>query len=255
MSVRRASLEEWTYVYVHRRVWREGFFVAGSLETDVTAIAERFAGGRTPWTAIVLKALALTGEAHPAINRMVFDTVFGVRVVQFDRVGVALPVLVTADGEPKARMETVFDAHRCSLAELRAELSRLREKPPARHNLLRFSETHSNNALTRTVVRLAAFTAFNFPGLLEKAGGAGLALSSLVSMHEPGLELKGAGLSPAGLSLSLGGVTERAGRVFLPLGLCYNHVVCRGDEAYAALKTLWRLLSGQGPGGYAELLR
>ena len=253
--VRKPSLEEWAFIHLHRRIWREGFFVPGTLEVDVSAILPRFAGA-PPWTAIVAKAIALMASAHPVVNRMVFATLFGLRIVEFPRVGVSLPMLLTSGGGTRAKIETLFDAQGLSLAEIRAAVSRLRHKPEGRHNLLRFCATHRNRFWNRWLVRLLVFLYFNFPSLLVKGGGAGLGLSSLVSHGEPGFDLRGAGLSPCGLSFTLGALVRQPdGRVLLPIGVCYNHLACRGDEAYAAVRALWQILTGAGPGGYDELLR
>ena len=257
-TVVKPSLEEWAAIYLHRKVWSQGFFVPASVDVDVTPIVERFSGSATPapFAAILLKAIALMGARNPSVNQMVFNTFYGTRVLKMGKVSVSLPMTFTEDGRTRARIEVIESPHELSLAEIRDRIRKLKVRELSPSSLFRFCADRPNTLLNRLRIKLMVTLLFQFPGLVAKRGGAALALSSLLHLGEEGFQLRATALSPCALSFSVGALyRSNEGRSILPLGICYNHLACRGDEAYAAVKDLWSILTGRGPGGFDDLLR
>src|SRR6476469_8303372 len=107
MPVRKATLEEWFSIYIHRKFWAQGFFVPGILDVDVTALANEYQarGQKPPYTAILVKAAAMTVAANPSVNRVVCNTIFGVRIIDLPEARVTLPVMFEHEGRVAAKLE------------------------------------------------------------------------------------------------------------------------------------------------------
>ena len=257
MSIRKPTLAEWAYIYFHERIWGRGFFVPITLDIDVTEIdhAWRAVGKTAPWTAIFLHAMARTAELHPAVNRALVKPWGQARIIDFEQVSIALPVLGEFDGKPEARIEIVRDVHRLTLAQVKDLLRSLKTRELKRTGTLTaFLRSWPNNLFTRAVVRFGIAWVELRPRYYEKTG-AGLGLSSLITVGEPGFSARPIALGPSGLGVTLTSPrTDENGRVWLDVGICFNHLVCRGDEAFVAGRTLWRMVTGRTEGGLAPYL-
>jgi pyruvate/2-oxoglutarate dehydrogenase complex dihydrolipoamide acyltransferase (E2) component len=72
---------------------------------------------------LYVKATALAVQRNPEANSILFRTLFGLRIVRFERVDVNLPITRRLDGEWTTFIATVRDAPHKSLAEIQAELA------------------------------------------------------------------------------------------------------------------------------------
>jgi pyruvate/2-oxoglutarate dehydrogenase complex dihydrolipoamide acyltransferase (E2) component len=79
---------------------------------------------------IYVKAVARTVERTPEANAILFRKLFGLRVVQFERVDVNLPITRTVDGKPLTFVATVRDAPSKTLAAIQEELTEQQRCPP-----------------------------------------------------------------------------------------------------------------------------
>src|SRR5262252_1501458 len=101
MTVRKPTLDEWFLAHQLRFMWREGFFNPGFLDVDITALLEHYdaANTRISYTALVMKALAMTAREVPEVNRAYVRTpFFGDRVIEFDHISISLPVALSENG-------------------------------------------------------------------------------------------------------------------------------------------------------------
>jgi pyruvate/2-oxoglutarate dehydrogenase complex dihydrolipoamide acyltransferase (E2) component len=74
-------------------------------------------------TAVYVKALALAIRRNPRANALLFRTLTGYRIVQFDDVDVNLPIVRNLGGKPVTFIGTIRRAAEKSLAEIQKELT------------------------------------------------------------------------------------------------------------------------------------
>ncbi len=254
MPIRRQTLEEWFLVHQLRHAARHHFHLPLFVEADVSAVAKAF-GSAPPWTAVLVKALALTARVHPAINRAVFRTFWGTRVVEFDEVRVNLPVLVTDDAGRAHLSATVVErADERPVADVREALRAARARRPADLPIGRLFVANRNTLLNRLRLRLVHFAVYNLPHLYVRKGGGGLSVSSLLSLAEPGFRGWAMSYGPTAFTAIAISVTDEPdGRTVMRVGVGYDHFALPGHEALSALRTLSRVLAASDPAHLAAL--
>jgi hypothetical protein len=255
MPIRRQTLEEWFLVHQLRHAARRHFHLPLFVEADVTALARAW-GASPPWSAVLVKALALTARAHPSINRAVFRTFWGTRVVELegDR-RVNLPVLVTDDAGREHLSATVVErADERPIAEIREALRAARARRPADLPIGRLFVANRNTFLNRLRLRLIHFLVYNLPQLYVRKGGGGLSVSSLLYLAEPGFRGWAMSYGPTAFTAIAISVTgEPDGRTVMRVGVGYDHFALPGHEALDALRTLSRILAASDPADLAAL--
>lgn len=252
MPIRRQTLEEWFLVHQLHHLSRRHFFLPLHVEADVTEVAARW-GGAPPYTAVLVKALAMTARAHPAINRAVFRTFWGTRVVDFDDVRVNLPVLVSdAQGRTHLAATVIDRADERPVEAIREALRAARARRSEDLPIGRVFVANRNTLWNRLRLRLIHFVVWNAPGLYVRKGGGGLGVSSLLLLAEPDFAGWAMAYGPTAFTAISCSVTPEAGRVRMRVGVGYDHYALPGHEALAAVRTLGRVLAageGLGPGG------
>jgi hypothetical protein len=254
MPIRRQTLEEWFLVHQLRHAARHHFHLPLFVEADVSALAQAW-GASPPWSAILVKALALTARLHPSINRAVFRTFWGTRVADFDDVRVNLPVLVTDDAGRAHLSATVVErADARNIREIRELLRAARARRPADLPIGRLFVANRNTFFNRLRLRLIHFAVYNLPHLYVRKGGGGLSVSSLLSLAEPGFRGWAMSYGPTAFTAIAISVTEEPdGRTVMRVGVGYDHFALPGHEALSALRTLARVLAASDPAHLAAL--
>jgi hypothetical protein len=244
MTVRKPTLDEWFLAYQVRSLNREFFFNPGTLDADITAIVERYRarGVKLSYPALVVKALALTAQKVPEINRAYVRTPLGDRVVEFDHISVNLPVALQENGQTYLSALVVRDADRKSVGEIAAEIHRAQRRSIDETWLTKIVARRPNNFLWRTALRGVHFAAYRWPGMAALGAG-GLSVSS-VADHRDAPALRGSSYGPTALTLLITGVRRREdGRWWLELGLGMNHLAMTGLTMARAAPVLRDLLS------------
>lgn len=241
MPVRKLTLQEWFLAHQLRRLWRDHHYVPVDLDADISRIEESYKarGKPTPYTAVLVKALALAAERHPVMNRMYLPTFYGPRIVDFDHVSVNLPVVVNRDGRRQTSAVTIRDAHRLTIGEIRGEIRAARRLRPEETPVGRFVHGRRNNVFNRLRLRAIHFAVYNFPALfLAKAAG-GLSVSSMVGELGDDLRARVVGYGPTAFTAALCSVDRSVpGKTVLRIGVGVDHSACRGDEAAAGVQAL-----------------
>lgn len=255
MPVRKQTLQEWFLDHQLRHEWTRRFFNPFSLDVDVTELARAYeARGRlAPWSAIVVKAAAMLAQRHPEINRAVFRTFYGTRVVDFDRIVVNFPVLYSHEGRSVLSAITIPEPHGLSIEQIRGHIREGRRRKIEDTKVARYV-VGPNTFLNRLRLRLIHAAAAHFPQLHIRFGG-GMSVSSLLSLSDENVKLR---ITPFGsTAMTIGAVSvskEADGKHLLRLGIGIDHTALRGDEAALAARTLARLLQSRDPEVQAQFL-
>ena len=254
--VRTLTLAEWFLIHQLRPIWAEYQQLPALIDLDVTALvaATERAGLRFSPTATVVKAAALLLERRPALNRMLFHTPIGMRILEFSEAKVNLPVMIENRGDPVLSAMVIDKAPERSATELHQEIrafaaSDLSDKP-----IGRFVHTRGNWWWNRLLLRLLYLCAHRLPWLYRKHGGA-ISVTSLMRRNQQGFTLRGVAYGQTALTLLVSGLHRgEDGRSLLSLGIAHNHSVLGGDEFHEACLTLSALFQDDPVGTfYPEL--
>ncbi|MBI5201374.1 MAG: hypothetical protein HY925_07295 [Elusimicrobia bacterium] len=256
MPIRRQSLHEWFLDYQLRHEWKRRFYNPVSVDVDVTSLAEAYeARGRdVPWSAIVVKAAGLLAQRHPEVNRVVFRTFYGARVVDFDRITVNFPVLYPRDGESILGAIAIPEPQSLSVDQIRDHIRSGRRRKLEDTKVARWV-LGKNTFLNRLRLRAIHGAVNHFPRLYLKFGGGGVSVTSLLFLSDEDVKLRVTPYGPT--AMTIGAITvskEPDGRRLLRLGIGFDHTAVRGDQAVAAIQTMARLLQSPEPETRAQFL-
>jgi len=256
VPVRKPTLQEWFLAHQLRSLWRGHHYFPVSLDVDVSRVEAvyRERGKPVPYTAIVIKALAVAARREPSINRMYLPTILGPRMVEFDHVSVNLPVVVEKNGERRTGAATIRDADRLSVKEIRAAIREARRRRPEDGPVGRFVHGRANNLFNRLRLRAIHFAVYNFPGALaERAGG--LSVTSVIGAVRDDVPARPIGFGPTAFTIAVSHVDRSApGKTVLRLGIGVDHAACRGDEAARGVQRFHDVLSAKDDADLALLL-
>lgn len=252
MPVRAPTLEEWFLAYQLDRVQRDHFHLVLDTEADVTHLADdyRQAGRRLPVTAVLVKAMGLLAQEQPVVNRMVFRTLLGMRILEPGYVAVNVPVVLEAGTGEHLSGTVVREPAGMTVEDIQGELRRARRRPIEELPVGRLVYGLPNTWWRRLRLRLIHDALQNLPALYERAGAGALAVSTLMG-HGPRGTLVGRG--PTALTLACCHQEEAEGRAHLRLGLAWDHAALTGAQAARAGKRLGEILAGLEPAYRAAL--
>jgi hypothetical protein len=256
VSLRKPTLDEWFLAHQLRALGRDSFFNPGTLEVDVTAIVERHRArearpsSRLSYTALVIKALALTAREVPEINRAYLRTPFGDRVAEFDHVSVNLPVALRENGKSYLSAIVVRDADGKSVAAIAEEIRAAQARPMDDTKITKIVARRPNTLLWRSVLRGIHFAAYRWPGMAAMGAG-GLSVSSVIDHREEPPAFRAASFGPTAMTVLITGVRSVDGRHQLELGLGLNHVAMTGQTFRRMVTVLSDLLSTSDPDALA----
>lgn len=244
MPVRRPTLDEWFLDYQLRHASSRHFFLPIDVDADVTPIAKAWEerGKKAPWTAIVVKATALMAERHPDVNRAIFHTFYGTRIVEFDKVIVNLPIMLKENGHSVLGAIPIPEPQKLGVAEIQDRIRKGKARPLAETKVSKYL-VRPNTLLERTRLRAIHFLVYNFPRLYERMGGGGVSVSSLLNHSADDFRCRVMSYGATTLTVGAASVAaEPDGRRLLRLGVGFDHAAQRGDEMMAAVRTLCRVL-------------
>ncbi len=241
--IRRPDLEEWFLGLQMRAIAREHVHVTLYCDADVTALdrAATAAGLPLSYTAVGVRAAAILARRHPEVNRMLFHTPLGVRVVEFPYVAVNLPVKLEGSGHLAAIV--LRDADRVPLAEVATRIHAFRRTELATLPIGRLFVGNRDAWWRRVVLRAIHWAAWRLPWLYVRKGGGGISVTSLLNHRGDARRVQVAGLGPTALTLTLAGLTRGSdGEVRLSVGVAVDHALVPGDLAGRVLADLLEIL-------------
>lgn len=248
MPARKPSLQQWFLAHQLRRIWSRHCHLPFDLDVDVSRVEAAYAatGRPTPYTAVLIKALALAAARVPAINRMYLPTVFGPKLLEFDHVSVNLPVVLDRGGGRQLGSTVIRDADRLTIREIRAAIREARRLRPEDLPVGRYVHGRSNTAWNRLRLRAIHFAVFNFPGLVLAHKAGGLSVSSLVGELREDLPVRAQAFGPTAFTVVFSHVDRSSpGKTVLRLGVGADHAALRGDEIASGMQALHDVLSAR----------
>lgn len=251
MTVRKLTLEEWFTVYQLQAIQARHFHLPIFLEADVSGLAERYRarGRKPPWTSILVRAAGQLVVRHPELNRILFHTLLGPRFVEPGYVAVNVPVLVEHPSGPHLTAAIIQGAHQKTVEEIHAELQAARKRPLEELPIGRRFIKNRNTWWARQQLKLIHFLAWRFPSFFLRHGGGGISVSSLLLHQRSELPIGAPAFGPNVFSLAVTGIVEREGVTTVRLGIGFDHLALRGEQAMAAVASLQEILGGLDPGG------
>lgn len=240
--IRPPDLEEWFLGLQIRAIAREHVHVVLYVDVDVSGIerAAAAAGVRPSYTAVGVKAAAILARRHPEVNRMLFHTPIGRRVVDFPYVAVNLPVKLARSGHLAATVLRDADQH--AVGAIAEHIHQFRQTELADLPIGRFFVGNHNTWWRRLVLRGIHWCAWRLPWLYLRGGGGGISVSSLLNHRSHGHRVHVTGLGPTAITLTLASLQREAGRVVLSLGVALDHALLPGDEAGRVVADLVQIL-------------
>lgn len=256
MPVRKPSLEEWFLIHQLDHVAKTHFHLPFTLDVSVTSLRDAYQSlGSTPnWTAILVKASGLLLEKHPVLNRVVFRTVFGDRILEPDYIAVNVPVMINGDGQRHLNAAIVRDAHKKSVDEIRAEIKKSAARTPEQTLVGPYIYGRANTWLNRLRLRALHFVSSNFPSAYEKFGGGGISVSSLMNTFDGISALRIQAYGQTGFTIGVSSIDETTSGAQLRLGLAYDHYAFSGEEAAVFANSLSQVLRGDDIKAFTALL-
>ena len=243
--VRKLTLEEWFTNYQLNYAFGKYCHNNVTVDVDVTELVT-FAesdGRRFSPTAAVIKAVGLLALRRPRLNRGLFFTPFGQRIVEFDTIRVNVPVLVANNGNPVLSAMVIESPQTKSVREIHQEIRTFSAGDLSDKPISRFVAGRGNNPLNRMLLRLLHFVIFRFPRLHAKKGG-GFSVSSLVNQDHPLMTVRGVAKSHTSLTLGVCGLKkDPAGKYTLLLGVGGNHSVLSGVEGMDSCAVISSILA------------
>jgi pyruvate/2-oxoglutarate dehydrogenase complex dihydrolipoamide acyltransferase (E2) component len=252
MPFRKATLEEWFVQHQLEAIRARHFILPMSAWIDVSRIEEEYRkNGENPhYTALILKALAMTAQRHPEINRVAFPN----GILELNHISVNLPIVLKRGDRTILTATVLRNIDRLSLGEIRAKIREEKSRDPLSLPVTGFLFRRSNTFLNRFYLRLIHWAAYRFPSLYEKKGG-GLSFSSLLLAGDPATAVLPISHGPTAFSLCASSITDGPkGTKQLLLGMTFDHFALDGIKATQALNTLSKILSGENAEDFVRLL-
>lgn len=243
--IRPLTLEEWFTRHQLQAIARRHFHLPVTVSVDVSTTARAYAarGEKPPWTALVVRAAAQLAVRVPEVNRLLFDTVLGPRIVEPSYVAVNVPVILAHEGRPYLSATVLQDPAARSVAEVQAELRAARAVSPVEKPIGRLLAGARNTWLARTRLRAIHWAVWHLPSLYLKHRGGGISVSSLLLHSRPDVRIWAPSYGPTCFTICVTGVHEAAGVTTLHLGIGYDHLALSGERAAAAVVALSEILA------------
>ena len=243
--VRRLTLEEWFTNHQLNYIFRKYCHNNVTVDVDVTRLVT-FAeakGLKFSPTAAVIKAVGLLALQRPKLNRGLFFTPWGHRIVEFDAIRVNLPVLVANNGDPVLSAMVIDSPDKKSTKEIHQEIRTFASGDLSDKPISRFVVKRKNHFINRLLLRMLHFVIFRFPRLHASKGG-GFSVSSLVNQDTSAMTVRGVAKAHTSLTFGVSGLKKSSeGKYTLLIGIGGNHSILSGVEGMDACSVLASILS------------
>ena len=244
-KIRMLTLEEWFSAHQLTYAFRKYCHNPITIDVDVTRMvqASEEAGVRFSPTAAVLKAVGVVLRLRPSLNRMLFHTPFGQRIVEFDSIGINLPVQIENKGDPVLSAMVVKDPSGRSALDIHRDVREFAKSDLSDKPIARFLSAKKNTWYNRLLLRVLHFVIFSFPRFYTQKGAGAVAVSSLVNQDNPAMWVRGIAIGPNSFTVGVSGLKKtNDGRYILLLELDVNHSVLSGIEGMEVCNLFSRTL-------------
>jgi pyruvate/2-oxoglutarate dehydrogenase complex dihydrolipoamide acyltransferase (E2) component len=255
-AIRKLTLDEWFLVYQLQKI-KQHFHIPIFVDVDVTKIEQYYKdlGVPAPYTTILIKAASLFIEECPEINRAIFHTFYGKRMVEFPYNSVNIPVTSIKDGKKIVSATKIKDAHKLTNLEIRKELKKATKKKLDDLPINKILHTKKNNLLNRTKLKLIHFMMSHFPKFYLKHQAGGISVSSIPHLYDPDSPLQAVSYGMTAATLFNCSMKKDGVKTYLRLGIGFDHMTCHGDTAMVASTKLCQILSAKDDKTLETLIR
>lgn len=239
-QIRSLTLEEWFLTHQLDALGRERFHLPFHLDIDVTELWDALAAaGRPRMTAAVVKAAGLLVTRRPVLNRTLFRTPIGLRLVEHEGSHVNVPFVLHHAGVGHVAATVVRDAATRDIAAIAAELDAARHRDISTYPINRMFVANRNTWFNRLRLRVIHWAVYRLPWVYTRGGGGGISVSSLLHRDRPGASWTGASFGPNAITLGLWSCkADDSGRRTLRLTVAWDHHTMPGDVFMEALGEL-----------------
>lgn len=231
-KVRKLTLAEWFLHYQLGHSWKKYHHIPAYSDCDVSALvkATEEVGLRFSPTAAVVKACALLLVKRPKLNRVLFHTVLGLRILELESIRVNLPVIIQNQGDPVLSAMVIENAHEKSVTTIHSEIREYSQSDLTDKPIGKFVASKGNWWWNRMILRCVHFMAHRVPRVYASRGG-GISVTSLMRRNVKNSTFRCVAFGQTALTVCVSGLREELdGRYVLNLGLDCNHSVLEGDE-------------------------
>ncbi len=257
MPLRTPTLEEWFLAYQLSWTKRDHFHLPFSVDVDVSRLCAyyREQKKRLPITSLLIKAAGLFAERFPEANRVVFQTPWGMRILEPHYVAVNVPILLQEGGGVHLSGAAIREPQLKSVQDVRSELRRASERSIEELPVGRHVYNVRNTFLNRMRLKGFVWGLKMFPQLYEKFGGGGISVSSVMHHASPDFPLQVMAYGPTAVTLCVGHVSEEQGKERLKLAYGFDHYAFNGSTGMRLSKELAFLLQASDDEDFQTLVR
>lgn len=251
MKIRKATLEEWFIDLQLQTIARDHFHTPFTADVPFAEIDDAWqtAHGRTPVPSIVIRAVAELGRRQPGLNRMLFRTPLGMRIVEFDDIHVNVPVIADHEGRTFVSAVVIKEADTLAVDDINNQLRDARTRPVSALPINRLFLDGKDTLLRRLRLRATHHLAYKSPRAYVAGGGGALSVSSLHHRRHANNHARGVAIGPNSLTALVLGVHGEGSDRRLHLGLTFDHALLKGDEVGQALSNLGAMFDDPGSAG------
>lgn len=244
MPSRPLSLEEWFLLYQLERIRRDHFHVPVRVEADVTHLdrAYRDQGKDLPVTALLIKAKALLAQDLPFVNRVLFRTWLGDRILEPKTLGVNLPLIRRIRGRKIVSGMTLSSPQGLTLEAIQKKMHAERSRPLEDLSIGKILYDQPNTFLRRLRLKVLHQALHQLPSLYEKLGAGGLSVSSLIHPGSDRIPVHLMAFGPTLFTVSCSSLTRDEKKTTLHLGVGFDHLGLDGYRGMQAAKRLFEIL-------------
>lgn len=246
MKIRKASLAEWFLQYQLQKVYFKYCHNPFHLEVDVSHLvrAAESKGLRFSPTAAVVKAVGDLVLKHPKLNRIMFHSFWGLRIVELEEIRINLPVKIHNHGDPVLSAMVISSPQNKSVPEIHQEIRKFAQGDLSDKPIGRFVHSRSNHWFNRLFLKTLYSLVLGLPQIYLKKGGGALSVSSLMKRDTREMKLLGPAIGFTPLTFTVCGLKKnRDNSHTLLLGIDFNHSILEGDEFSEACASFSQILS------------
>ncbi len=247
MSIRKASLEEWFLIHQLSHIKKNHFHLPFYLTIDITKLVKFYESKneKLPMTALLIKASALMAKKHPEVNRIVFRTFYGIRILDPAYISVNLPIMIRSEGKSYLAATVLEDADQKTILEINEKIKKALGQEMSDLKIGKYVYNKSNNIFNRLRLRFIHFMVNNFPSIHESFGGGAIAVSSLMNHNHPDFDMSMMAYGPTGFTIGSCHLSEKNNKHLLKVGIAYDHFAFSGEKSIEATKDLSLILTGR----------
>jgi hypothetical protein len=254
--IRKPTLDEWFLIYQLQKLKKQ-FHIPTFVDVDVTRIATHYEemGMPTPYTTMLIKSASILAHECPEINKAVFHTFYGLRVVEFPYNSVNVPISRVINNKSVISATMIEDAHLKTNLEIRKDLKRATKKTLDQLPINKILHTKKNNILNRLKLKAIHFALMNFPSIYLKNKGGGTSVSSIPYQYDQKSPIQAVSYGMTGITLFSCSMKKENEKTYLRMGIGFDHMICHGNVAMKASTILCSILAADKDEYFDKLTR